>query len=390
METQPGCLSDGDLRALVDDAVPGSVRSEWTRHVDLCAECQQRMAIIAEDAGAVAAYLHSIRLPMDTIDENEALKRVHSRRVAREPASALLKGDSLMNRLSGVGRRGAIAGVAVVALMVAIIAAVPFSSLAEDMLTRFRVQQFSAITIPMDLFQHDAQASGSSDGTMNAFVAAQLSELGKLNTTLNRNSLNKAASMTEAQAHLDNSLQVPANLASFDGVQPTVYLTDAGTVTYDLNVQKARDLFQLGGIDTAPLPDPATMPTAKISLDVPAGAALDYVSNGKHLVVAQMESPTLSIPSSIDMSMVRDELLALGVLPPDTVTQLRAINDWEHTLIIPVPSGATSSNVTVQGSPGLLITSDQGSAVLWQKNGVLHAVGSDSNVDVMSIASSLH
>ncbi len=169
-----------------------------------------------------------------------------------------------------------------------------------------------------------------------------------------------------------------------------MYLTNAGSISYALNVQKARDLFSLGKIDPAPLPDPSTTPTVTLSLDIPAGAALDYQSNGKHLIVAQMESPTLTIPSSVDISLLRDELLATGFLPPETVAQLRAVTDWQHTLIVPVPSGATTSNVTVQNSAGLLIKSDQGSVVMWQKDGVLHIVGSDSNVDVMSIASSLH
>ena len=184
-------------------------------------------------------------------------------------------------------------------------------------------------------------------------------------------------------------MQVPTNLSNFSGVDPTVYLSNAGSISYDLNVQKARDLLSLAKVDPAPLPDPNTTSSVTLSLDIPAGAVLDYQANGKHLVVAQMESPTLTIPSTVDISMLRDELLATGFLPPETVAQLRAVTDWQHTLIVPVPSGATTSNVTVQNSAGLLIKSDKGSVVMWQKDGILHVVGSDSSVDVMSVASSL-
>jgi hypothetical protein len=69
---------------------------------------------------------------------------------------------------------------------------------------------------------------------------------------------------------------------------------------------------------------------------------------------------------------------------------LRAVKDWQHTLIIPVPSGATTSNETVQGSPALLIKSDQGQVVLWQKDGILHMVGTNGDASVMSVADSLH
>jgi hypothetical protein len=388
MDAHLGCLTDGEIRALIDDEMGAERRSDWAEHVSGCERCRMRLNLISENAGAVAAMLNSITPPIDATDEQIALRQVRARRVAREPVIPM-KGETLMSRIGGVGRRGAIAGVAILALMVIVVAAVPLSSLAENMLTRFRVQQFSAITIPMDLIQQDAQAAQSMDSGTQAFIQSQLADLGQLNTTLDKNSLKKGSSIGDAQSHLNGTMQVPSKLSSFSGVNPTIYLSDAGTISYKLNVQKARDLLSLGNIDPAPLPDPSTTPTVTISLDVPAGAALDYESNGKHLIVAQMESPTLSIPSSVDISMLRDEMLATGFLPPDTVSQLRSVTDWEHTLIVPVPSGATTSNVTVQDSPGLLIKSDQGSVVMWQKDGILHVVGSDSDVDVMSVASSM-
>lgn len=394
MEAQTRCLTDGEIRALIDDAAREPMRASWSAHVATCDHCRARYNLIAENAGAVAAMLNAIAPSVDAVDENAALRTVRARREGREPVASPVKGEWLMSRFGGVGRRGAIAGVAAIALMVAVIAAVPFSSLAENMLTGFRVQQFSAITIPMDMFQQNAQASGSQglgsdqSGTA-AFVTSQLKDLGKLNTNLSKSSLKTASSVADAQAHLNGNMLVPSKLGSFDGVQPTVYLTDQGNVSYTLNVQKARELLSLGNIDPAPLPDPSTTPTVTLSLDVPPGAALDYQSNGKHLIVAQMESPTLTIPSSVDISMLRDEMLATGFLPPETVTQLRSITDWQHTLIVPVPSGATTKNVTVQGNPGLLVKSDKGSVVMWQSGGVLHVVGSDSDVDVMSVASSL-
>jgi hypothetical protein len=295
-----------------------------------------------------------------------------------------------MSRFGGVGRRSAIAGIAVIALMVAVIAAAPIGSLADNMLNGFRVQQFSAVTFPLNLVESNASASSSLNSGMGSFVQSQLMGLGQPSTTLNKSSLKTAATVADAQTHLNGNMEIPSSLSTFSGVDPTVYLTDPGTVTYQLNVQKARDLFALGKLDPAPLPDPATNPTATFSLDVPAGAALDYESNGKHLVVAQMESPTLTIPSSVDISLLRDELLSSGFLPPDTVTQLRAVTDWQHTLIIPVPSGATTSNETVQGVPALLIKGDQGSVVMWQKDGILHMVGTDGDASVMSVATSLH
>ena len=390
MAAQPNCLTNGELRAFADEAVTKECWSSWAMHIDHCSYCRERLARIVDNADAVATMLYTIAPSQTRVDEDLALRQVHARSGIRGSSFPWLKGDWFMSRFGGVGRRGAIAGVAVIALMVAVIAASPISSLADNMLNGFRVQQFSAITIPLDLVQSNAAASPSLNSGMESFVQSQLMGLGQPSSTLSQSSMKTATSVADAQAHLNGNMEIPSSLSTFSGVDPTVYLTDPGTVSYNLNVQRARDLFALGKLDPAPLPDPATTPTAKFSLDVPAGAALDYQSNGKHLVVAQMESPTLTIPSSVDISLLRDELLSSGFLPPDTVTQLRAVTDWQHTLIIPVPSGATTSNETVQGSPALLIKSDKGSVVMWQKDGILHMVGTNGDASVMSVATSLH
>ncbi len=219
MEAQFECPSDGEIRALIDDAVPDARRAVWAEHVAACDHCRARLDLISENADAVAAKFSAISAAVAAVDENAALRKMRARRELREPVIPLLKGEWLMSRIAGVGRRGALAGVAVIALMVVVIAAVPLGSLAENMLTRLRVQQFSAITIPMDMVQPKAQASGSTNSGMQAFVAAQLADLGKLNTTLDKSSLSKASSVADAQSHLNGSMLVPTDLSSFSGAR---------------------------------------------------------------------------------------------------------------------------------------------------------------------------
>mgnify|MGYP001209365900 FL=1 len=126
---------------------------------------------------------------------------------------------------------------------------------------------------------------------------------------------------------------------------------------------------------------------------MPAAAALVYEADGKYLVAGQFVSPgpSLNIPSSVDVNLLREEVLALPGLPADIVAQLRNVKDWEKTLIVPVPSGATSRQVTVDGAAGLLVESDQGAVVLWQKDGALYAVGgqSVSGDDALRVAESM-
>lgn len=46
-------------------------------------------------------------------------------------------------------------------------------------------------------------------------------------------------------------------------------------------------------------------------------------------------------------------------LPPDLVRQLKSIEDWRNTVVVPVVNGK-SREVTVQGEKGLLISEDNG------------------------------
>jgi hypothetical protein len=119
-----------------------------------------------------------------------------------------------------------------------------------------------------------------------------------------------------------------------------------------------------------------------------------------------MESPTLTTPDSLDMNALREDILMLPGLPTDLVAQLRSIENWESTLVIPVPEGAVTSDVSIDGEPGLLLEagefdgSDWGiefelegdaSVVMWHDDGNLYVVaGSVSGSDLLDVANSLN
>ncbi|HBY44883.1 MAG TPA: hypothetical protein DEU95_09490, partial [Chloroflexi bacterium] len=110
----------------------------------------------------------------------------------------------------------------------------------------------------------------------------------------------------------------------------------------------------------------------------------------ENLVVGQMESPQLNIPSELNVNALREDILRFPALPADLAAQLRAVKDWKETLIIPIPEGATSEDVTVDGHAGLLIKSDQGNGVIWQADGKLYAVAGQVSADqVMATAKSM-
>lgn len=399
MDGERRCLTEGELRELVDAEAPGV--AGWTRlHLADCAGCQVRFNGVLENENVSAKLMGEMAPASSSPDTILAFRRL---RAQRAPVSARLtssKGATVMNRFFGAPRRGAFAGLLVVALLVVAIAAAPLGTLASDFLNQFRVQQFAAITIPVDMTQfkqHDGANSGAAPEHGDAAKSgehgpSEFNGMGAFTSTFTKDSSRKVGSVADANAHLGGSLLSPSSLPEgYTDVQPQVYVSDAGTATYKMDVAKARQDLDGRGIDASGLPDPGTTPNVTVTANIPASAALTYQSGDKHFLVGQMASPSLDIPSSVNVEVLRNALLAMPDLPQDVVAQIRGVRDWQHTLIIPVPKDATTSQKTIHGAPALLISSEQGTVVLWQKGGILHGVGGQATPDaVMATAASLH
>lgn len=399
MDADRRCLTDGELRVLVDEHAP--VANGWERpHLHECAGCRARFNRILADSRAGADLMGRLAPAASAPDPNLVYRRMRARRAPAFTRLSPSKGATVMNRFFGAPRRGAFAGLVVVALLAVAIAAAPLGTVASDFLNQFRVQQFAAITIPVDMTQfqqHDGTTTGApprhgGDAATGEHGPAEFNGMGAFTSTFTKDSSRKVGSVADANAHLGGTLLSPSSLpAGFSSVQPEVYVSDAGTATYKMDVAKARQDLSGRGIDASGLPDPATTPDVTFTANIPASAALAYQSGDKHFLVGQMASPSLDIPSSVNVEVLRNALLAMPDLPQDVVAQIRSVRDWQHTLIIPVPKDATTSQKTVHGAPALLISDEQGTVVLWQKGGILHGVGGQATPDeVMAAADSLH
>ena len=121
---------------------------------------------------------------------------------------------------------------------------------------------------------------------------------------------------------------------------PKIMITEAEEATFTVNLPAARNyIWALGG-DGAILPD--TLEGAVFRVSMPQVGMVVYSGTGddeQDLVFIQTTSPTLSAPGEVDMGAIRQEMLALPILPPQLAEQLRAIDDWEQTLLLPLVEG---------------------------------------------------
>lgn len=288
--------------------------------------------------------------------------------------------------------RAASAFVAVIAVIAAVTLS-PMRTVADDFLNQFRVQKFAAVTIPMDMVSPLQSAMMDSMSEEDkARLKDELGNLGAFDTSFEFDMENLPASMTleEAEA-VFGEIDTPDDLPDGFDDAPNAYVTEAGSASYALDTANAQSMIDALNLPIYSLPDAAAYPTLEFGANIPAAAMLEYQdADGKRVVVGQMISPTLDIPDGVDMDALREDILRFPGLPADLVAQLRAIDDWESTLIIPVPEGADSENITINGEPGLLIEHALGSAVLWEKDGMLFAViGQVAEDEVREIADSM-
>lgn len=289
-------------------------------------------------------------------------------------------------------RTRALTALATVIVLMLAVSFSPMRTVANDFLNQFRVQKLAAITIPVNLQDpgNTALLQMMTAGDKSQ-MKDELSALGTFDTTFNvdKDHLPSAMTLDEAAAKYDG-MKAPETLPDGFDTVPQAYVTDAGSASYTMNVDQVKQIIQQLNLPIYAF-DSVTSPTLKFDVNVPTAAILRYQNaGGDNLVVGQMESPQLDIPAELNMDRLREDILRFPFLPTDLVTQLRAVTDWKETLIVPIPEGATSENVTVDGHAGLLIKSDQGNGVLWESGGKLYGVFGQVSADqVMATAKSM-
>jgi hypothetical protein len=221
----------------------------------------------------------------------------------------------------------------------------------------------------------------------------------------------RAASLAEAARSTGLNLRAPSNLPASLRNSRAIYVSERAdfAVTYDGQkvVQAAREM---GIDDSALLTQLRTLDGVTVRGSVPAAAAFLYgtppsdkgagqagnqgkaagSTGGQFVGFLQVQSPTLSVPQSVNVDQLRELVLKSGAVPPALANQLLAIQDWRNTLPIPVTRGK-ATQVSVDGTTGTLVTGELAvPALIWQKDGVLYVLaGTLSETELLDAARSL-
>jgi hypothetical protein len=413
------CLEEGELRAWIDGAAAD--QAAVGAHVDGCAACRavaEELRGNAELAATATGVLAPAR-PLQAAQVEAARQRVAaaarwpaaqvSPAAGAGPAAAATPAAHAAGPAAGSGRRGVpaasdaaghasplrsarrtlaarlaprgwLAAAASIVLALVLVATPAGRSAASSFLAQFRSQRFAVVTF-------DPSQAGDLAGT--------LQQLGTVQGDLGGIDPRPVATPAAAGRRVGFPVALPDAAVLPGGVDasPRIMVTPARQLRFTLDAAKVGRYLQAHG--RAGTSVPAGLDGATLVANVPAAALLEYAAadGSPRLVVGQSRELTASVQGTVSLEALREFLLDLPGLPPQTVRQLRAIGDWRDTLPLPVPADRIDwRSATVGGAPGLLLgdRGGLGSAVIWQRDGRIYGVaGVLRQSQVLRVAESL-
>jgi hypothetical protein len=199
-------------------------------------------------------------------------------------------------------------------------------------------------------------------------------------------------SPSAAAAELHRHVRLPSVLPEGVDGSPTTTLYNASSYSYILDLPKIHRSLAEAGMDDVQLP--TTLHGARIVLNVPAGVSLQWGERRSGLQLTQRRPPSLGVPAEVDIASLRDLALSdprIVHLNPGVVEQLRAIEDWQSALPVPV-AGELSAMVSVDGTDALLLADQRTGrrTLVWRRGGDVFTLAGRFDADTLgSVASSL-
>ncbi len=327
---------------------------------------EDHVVIQATDIAAAQQFL----LKAIPADQTRRREEMHMKKVATPvfPARTLASRKWYRSRVSWIA--------AVVAAALIVLLLLPGTSvLANQFLSLFRVQHFQPVTV-----------THQDISTLSSYSAPSIDDFGSV--SFQANSFQTHYNLTQAQAaHKVNfPIQLPGRLPQGVSGDPTFGVMDSGHGTFTFSAAKMHAYLVKNGHGNVQIP--ANLNGATFDVTTTAGVMIRYgLRTGNPFVVVELPSPVLQATGSATLQQLRDFVLSLPGLPSQLVAQLKQIDLNSGTVPFLVPSGIDSQSVTVHGTSGLLLTNSKttsvenikqfpaGSMVVWQRGGVIYALG---------------
>jgi hypothetical protein len=390
------CPDLGRWRAWLDEARDGE-GADLDRHLETCPQCPELVRDLRENATLATALIRP--LVPEGVPSAASIELARARFAAARagaPREEQRRMTTPYGRVSNPPQpffqrwRVAIGGIAAALVLMAVLGTPQGRSAAAQFLAQFRSERLEPVALSTSQLQ-------DLDKTF-----AELEQLGTVDGLAGMGEPRQVSTIAEAERVVGFSVKTPdpATLPAGTSATPSaVMVMPAGTVRFTFDQAKARAHYAATGRPNVQLPD--RFDGSSLVVHTPATVVLQYGGSGNPgtfpaglgLLVGQAEPLTVEVQGNVTLEELRTFLLGLPGLSPEMVRQLRAIDDWQNTLPIPIPVDDVNwQRTTVAGASGLLLgdNSGLGSIVIWQKDGHLYGVaGAAPAREVQRVANGL-
>ncbi|PYU96424.1 MAG: hypothetical protein DMG25_01930 [Acidobacteria bacterium] len=403
------CLTDGVLRAKLDGELSEVESLEAQNHLAACPDCRRRAEAIAVEAERVRGALSALD-PLPSEAPGEA--RTAFARFRAEHAEPPAQAPSLAGRLFARRLRPVWGAVAALAAVAVFLSFAPARGWGQKILAMLRVQKIAVVTIDPEVL-----SSGRKGDDKGRSIGRLMSD--NLVVTMDPGKPQHVSSVDEASQLAGFPVRALTGLSE----QPQLSVEGEGAFHMTLNRDRLQAILDEAGRPDLQLPE--ALDGATIAVHVPKAAfvrygncaepksdrpapggrggeaAPDSAPKGPEAqgctFLAQVPSPTVSVPPDLNIAQVAEAGLQLAGMSADAAHAFCQTVDWTSTLVIPIPRDATSyQTVEVDGVQGTFINRPQwgrrpaGYNLLWVKNGVIHSlVGRGDAATAVALADSL-
>ena len=389
-------LNDGQLRSALD----GELDSDELKHIESCQQCQSRQKVLESQINPIAERLSFLSSPTQEsgLSTSSAWKKFNHETLAQKEISMFRKLFT-----SPLIRYGASA-----ALVIALILAFPATrALAGELLSLFRVQQMTVV--PVD-FTGMEQLDGAVGNNISQLISDSVT-------------MKKEPTDPVTAANVDEASQLAGfNVRAPEGLTPSRISVMSGA-SFSLTVDRDKAQALLDEAGRSDLVLPKEVDGAEVSVNIPSSVSIAFGTcpepssdseakremeregegNGSPgrmyadcVIFAQIPSPEVSAPASLDITKLAQIGLEFTGMTPAEAAEFTSTVDWTSTLVVPIPKNAASyQQVTVDGVTGTLIErpSDDAPqfALFWVKDGIIYTIGGlgSNSQRALEIANSL-
>jgi len=165
-----------------------------------------------------------------------------------------------------------------------------------------------------------------------------------------------------------------------------------------VNGAKLRSLLTSLGIDDVTVPP--QLDGTRVTAHMSPALCVRYRGDRSQAALIQARSPEVSLPQGLDLPQIGEIGLRIVGLSAAEAHRFAQSIDWHTTLLVPVPTNASSfREVSVRGHKGLLVSTTgegnihhprRGSVLLWSEGDMVYALsGTLDEMNLMQMANSL-